>query len=170
MTYFVMDALCRLSFSVLFVYLFEAVADNKNKIAYIYTGALILLWYASQLLKMSANIYTLASKIKAGLLMLLYTKISKLNSSSIKSEELGKITNMLSNDLGVIEHRLFTLIFCTSFPIILIGVTVILIVRIGWVGIIGVVMVVFVIFISRSISEQNGEILKDVNIHKDRRV
>lgn len=85
MAYFFMDALCRLSFSVLFVYLFEAVADSNIKAAYIYTAILLLLWYASQLFKQSADIYILASKIKASLLMLLHAKISQLTNSSIKS-------------------------------------------------------------------------------------
>ena len=46
--------------------------------------------------------YVLASKIKSVLAMLLYGKVSSLTSYVIKSSQLGKITNLLASDLGVI--------------------------------------------------------------------
>lgn len=81
------DALCRLGYSALIMYLFQAVIDNNTQLAYIYIAILVLLWYLSQLFKQSGCIltYTLASNIKAGLAMLLYAKISKTTAYVIKS-------------------------------------------------------------------------------------
>ena len=45
------SALLRLGFSVLILYLLNSVADGELKIAYIYCGILIILWYFSQLTK-----------------------------------------------------------------------------------------------------------------------
>lgn len=166
------DAACRLAFSALIIYLFQAVIDHNTQIAYIYIAILTVLWYLSQLFKQSGCIltYTLASNIKAGLAMLLYSKISKTTSYVMKSSELGKITNLLSNDLGVIEQRMITIMMSTSFPVMLIGITTILIIRIGWVGIIGIVMILLIIPLSKKISEKNGETIQKVNQFKDRRV
>ena len=102
--FFIIDSLFRLGFSVVILYLFESVTDNNLKMAYIYTGVLLILWYCSQLMKQSGCVvtYILASQIKAALAMLLYAKISKMTSYVMKSTELGKVTNLLATDLGVI--------------------------------------------------------------------
>lgn len=160
--FFCADSLCRLTFSVLILYLFEAVNNGNTQTAYIYIAIMMTLWYLCQLFKQSGCIvtYTMASNIKAGLAMLLYAKISKVTSYVIKSSELGKITNLLSNDLGVIEQRLITIMMSISFPLMLTGITIILITRIGWVGILGVVLVLLIIPISKKISQKNGETIQ----------
>ena len=100
----VFDALFRICFSVVILYVFEAVEGGHLAQAYGLIVVLILLWYMSQLSRQTAFIqgYYLASHIKASLAMLLYSKISKITSFVIKSSELGKITNLLSNDLSII--------------------------------------------------------------------
>jgi hypothetical protein len=44
----------------------------------------------------------LASRMKSGLTMLLYAKISNLSSYTIRSSQLGKLTNLLASDMGTI--------------------------------------------------------------------
>ena len=44
----------------------------------------------------------LSNQIKSGLLMLLYAKISQLSRYSVKTAEVGKISNLLATDLGAI--------------------------------------------------------------------
>lgn len=172
MAYFWADALCRVAFSALIIYLFQAVNDLNTRLAYIYIAILITLFYVSQLMRQSACVvtYTLATHIKAGMAMLLYAKISKATSYVMKSSELGKITNLLSTDLGVIEQRLITLMWSSEFPIVMIGYTTILIIRLGWVGIIGIIMILLLIPFSMFISRKNGAIIQEVNQYKDRRV
>jgi ABC-type multidrug transport system fused ATPase/permease subunit len=170
---FAVDGVCRLVFSVLILYLFEAVGAGDLGTAYVFTAVLIVFWYLSQLFKQTACVitYVMVSRIKAGLAMLLYAKISQMTSAAIRSSpDLGKITNLLANDLGTIEQQITNLTTSLSFPLMVVGFTAILIARIGWAGIVGILIVVLLIPVSNCISRRNGDILKEINRHKDRRV
>ncbi len=114
--------------------------------------------------------FLLLSHIKAGFSLLLFTKIAKMTLFSLKDSNLGQITNLLVNDLSVFENRIISLIFVSTFPIILIGSIVILLFRIGWVGIVGVIIVLMYIPVSICISKKNGQIIEEANIFKDKRV
>jgi len=92
--------------------------------------------------------------------MLLYAKISKMTNYVIKNSEIGKITNLLASDFGVIEQRLGLFLNSFSFPIVLIGCTILLVVRLGWPGVLGIVMVTLIIPISNAISKRNGSIIQ----------
>jgi len=102
--------------------------------------------------------------------MLLYAKLSKMTTYVIKSSELGKITNLLASDLGVIEQRMAVFLNSFTFPIVMIGCTVILITRLGWPGIIGVIIVALIIPISNFISKNNGKLIQEINVFKDKRI
>jgi ABC-type multidrug transport system fused ATPase/permease subunit len=91
--------------------------------------------------------------------MLLYAKISKMTNYVIKNSELGKITNLLSSDFVVIEQRLGLFLNSFNFPIVMIGCTILLIIRLGWPGVLGIVMVLLIIPISNAISRNNGSII-----------
>jgi len=160
--FYFFDALTRLGFSILVLYLFNAVSDGNYTIAYIYCAIEIILWYFSNLFKQVAftDASILASKIKAALAMLLYAKISKMTNYVIKTSELGKITNLLASDFGIIEQRMGLFLFAFTFPIAMIGCTILLILRLGWPGVLGIVMVALVIPISNAISKNNGSIIQ----------
>ena len=85
--FFNIDAVFRVSFSVVILYLFEAVVGGNLTLAYGLSALLILLWYMTQLMKQSGCVvtYILASQIKGAMAMLLYAKISKITSYVIKS-------------------------------------------------------------------------------------
>lgn len=102
--------------------------------------------------------------------MLLYTKISSLSSYVIKSSKLGRITNLLASDLGVFELKLGTFLTCFAFPIVCIGCTVLLIIRLGWPGVLGVIIVVLTFPLSNLISKRNGQYITQINHYKDKRV
>jgi len=159
---FHLDAIARLGFSVLIFYLFNAVADENYTIAYIYCAIEIIFWYLRNLFIHVAFTegYLLASRIKAALAMLLYAKISNTTNYVIKTSELGKITNLLASDFGVIEQRLGYFLSGLTFPVVIIGCTILLIIRLGWPGVLGIVMVALVIPISNAISKSNGSIIQ----------
>ena len=102
--YFLFSAVFRIGFSIIFFYLLLAIQDRNLSLAYILCSFLILCWYFFQLGNQSGCllIYILSSHIKSSLSMLLYSKVSKLTSSVLNSSEIGKITNLLSNDLSAI--------------------------------------------------------------------
>ena len=161
-SFFFLGTLSRLGFSTIILYLFNAVYDENYTIAYIYCAIEIILWYFSNLLVHEAFIeaYILASRIKAALAMLLYAKISEMTNYGIKNSELGKITNLLASDFGVIEQRLGLFLSGLTFPVVMIGCTILLILRLGWPGVLGIVMVALVIPISIAISKNNGSIIQ----------
>lgn len=114
--------------------------------------------------------YILASRIKSALAILLYAKISSLTSYVIKSSQLGKITNLLASDLGVIEMRLAIFLSAFNFPVFAIGATVLLILRLGWPGVLGLIMVILTVPLSNCISKQNGFLIQQTNLYKDKRI
>jgi len=112
----------------------------------------------------------MASKIKSGILTLLYGKISSLSSYTIKSSQLGKLINLLASDMGVIENRFGTLMQVVSFPISIIGITALLITQVGWPGVTGIIAILLIVPIANCISKKNGTIIQDINIYKDKRI
>ena len=102
--------------------------------------------------------------------MMLYAKISKITSFVVKNSELGKITNLLSNDLSIIEMRLQSLLMSLVFPVVIIGITILLMIRIGWVAIIGIILMLIEVPIANRISKRNGDIVVEANKYKDKRV
>jgi ABC-type multidrug transport system fused ATPase/permease subunit len=115
--------------------------------------------------------YLLLNKIKTCLSLLLFNKISKMTLFSIKSQtDIGGLANLLVNDMVSIEIRLIPLFVTSSFPIAIIGITTVLIIRVGWVALVGVLIVVLFIPLSNIISKHNGKIISEDNTIKDRRV
>lgn len=162
MSVFLLLCVCRLSFTFLILYLFEAVNDGNHKIAYIYGAILILLWYFSQLLETQGFLlgFLLGNNIRSGLAMLLYSKISSLTSYTMKTQNLGKITNLLSNDLSVLEYRLSTFLFSMVLPVMVVGISVILYLRIGWPGLVGIAVLLLVVpALTHVVSDYNSGIL-----------
>jgi hypothetical protein len=101
-----LHGVCRLAFSVLLFYLFQAVTDRHLGRAYIYAGMASLIWYLNQMFLDNGALYTyvLAARLKSGLSSLLFSKITRLTSFFLKSTQLGMITNLIANDLGSLSN------------------------------------------------------------------
>lgn len=56
------------------------------------------------------------------------------------------------------------------FPFAFTGITIILILRLGWPGVIGIIIPILVFPIQNYISKKNGQLLEKVNVNKDLRV
>ena len=170
---FHMDALFRLTFSVFLLSLFEAVMDDNKSQAYTFVGILSVLWYISQLLKeLGLNkAIILAARIKSAMAMLLYAKVHKMTPFSLNSShQEPRIINLVAADLAVLEQRAPILMQITVFPTLLIGVTIILFLRIGWPSLIGVTLLLLTVLLSIKLASLNSEVLFEVNRRKDRRV
>jgi hypothetical protein len=145
----------RLAFSVFVLRLFEAVENDSKIMAYLYVAVLSVFWYFSQLFKeLATNTANLLSiKIKSALAMLLYAKLSKLTSYVVNnSEHRYKLPNLLSNVLTLIEQRTATIIQVSVFPAMVIGITIILYMRIGWPCFVGLAIILLVVPIVVSIA------------------
>lgn len=146
-------------------------SDNNIKAAYAYAAAVLAGWYLTQLTRQTGFVKTniLAARIKSSLATLLYAKVSSLTSFTIKNSELGKITNLIASDLGVMDF--FPLIlYAAVFPISIIGSVVLLVMRVGWVGVIGIFIAMLTSPLSNCISKRNGALIKEINVHKDHRM
>ena len=170
---FHIDAIFRLAFSILILDLFEAVKEDEKTLAYIYVAVLSVIWYLSQLFKEHGlnKAYIVAAKIKSALAMLLYAKVYKMSSFVLRnSHQISRITNLVANDLTVMEQRAAILMHITVFPMLFVGVTIILLLRIGWPSLVGLAVLLLSIPLTIKISSINKEILTQVNIRKDKRV
>jgi hypothetical protein len=161
---FHLDAIFRLSFSFMIVQLFRAVAE-QNWTAYIYVPILAVLWYISQLFKQlgALNTSLLSEQIKSGYAMLIYAKLSKLTAYVLNPKEVGKISNLIANDLTIIDQRTSSLLSATASPLMLVGVTVILYIRIGWPCLLGMAFILIVVPLIMKISKVKTRIVKKAN-------
>ncbi len=100
----ILDACLRISISVIILYLLTAVSEGEKTKSYIFSVAICVIWFFQQTLKQQSILYSyiLSARIKSGLLMLLYGKISSLTSYIMKSAQIGKITNLLSSDFAIL--------------------------------------------------------------------
>jgi len=58
----------------------------------------------------------------------------------------------------------------TAFPFAFAGITIIMILRLGWPGIIGILVPIVMFPLQAYISKKNGNLLQKVNVNKDLRV
>ena len=100
----ILDACLRICISVIILYLFTSVSDGDTTKSYLLSTTICVIWFLQQSLKQQSVVYSyiLSARIKSGLLMLLYGKISSLTSYTMKTAQLGKITNLLSSDFTLL--------------------------------------------------------------------
>ena len=173
MLLFHIDAIFRIAFTVLLLELFQDVEADNRTMAYVWIAILTVIWYISQLFKELAlnRSYLIATRIKSGLAMLLYAKLSKMTNFVLNSsEQIAKITNLIANDLCVLEARAPILINALVFPFLVIATTIVMVVRVGWPAFAGLAVIVVFIPIMMCISNKNREILTNVNGLKDKRI
>ena len=114
--------------------------------------------------------YLLSIRIKSALAMLLYAKLSKLSSYVLNvSEHRYKIPNLIANVLTIIEQRTAIILQISVFPAMIIGITVILYLRIGWPCFVGIALILLVVPIIITISSKKSEYLFICNQFKDKR-
>ena len=112
----------------------------------------------------------LTTYLRSTLIGLLFKKMTKISQYMAKSQELGKIINMLSNDFNLFELKAPSFFAGMSTPIIVVGSIALLITRLGWVGIICPLVIILLIPLQLLIGRLNGVILEDINKYKDHRV
>ena len=100
------EAVCRLAFSVILNILIARVITLEQNLTEAYLLAFFggVVWFVGQVARQVNFNETafLVGKIRPALVNLMFIKITKLSQYTAKSQELGKITNILSNDFNVI--------------------------------------------------------------------
>ena len=100
------------------------------------------------------------TRLRSSLLTLLFKKLSGLSQYVIKSQELGKIINMISNDFNTLEFASPLFFASMISPIMFIGVIIILVLRLGWPGVIPIIVIMILIPLQLYVSKVNGSIVR----------
>ena len=148
----------RVAFSVLILELFHAVEANDQTMGYVWIAILTVLWYLYQITNEVGLTFShlMGTRLKSALAMLLYAKVSKMTSFVLNSSEIiSKITNLIANDLVVLEARVPVIMHAFVFPYLVIAVTILLVVRIGWPALTGIAVIIITIFIMLCVSGKN---------------
>ena len=116
------------------------------------------------------DISLLTVKVRSALIGVVFKKLTRISLYTAKSQELGKLINMLSNDFDIIELKASWLFPASATPIAVIGSTVLLILRLGWFGIICPVIIIAFMPLQLLVGRLNRGILENINIFKDGRV
>ena len=72
--------------------------------------------------------------------------------------------------MGVMEQRLTNILILPAFPLMLIGSTILIVVRVGWIGLVAIGTVGILIVISKMVSAKGSQIVNKTYGCKDRRV
>lgn len=101
---FLSEAILRILISVLILQILNAVSVGDTTMGFAYVAIICFIWYLLQLASSEEYLKSamVMTQIKSALAMMLYAKISNLTSYMLKSSQMGKITNLLANDLGAI--------------------------------------------------------------------
>jgi ATP-binding cassette subfamily C (CFTR/MRP) protein 4 len=108
--------------------------------------------------------------LRAIMVNTLYRLVLGFHQQEIKSKNLGKIINLISNDFTRIEIRFYFLACVLGLPLGLTATAVVLVTRLGWWGLLPLgILVVYQVF-SALLGSQIGEVQKEINTHKDLRI
>jgi hypothetical protein len=66
--------------------------------------------------------------------------------------------------------RLATFLLSFNFPIFAVGSVTLLVTRLGWPGVLGILVVILTIPLTNCISKNNGVLIEEINVYKDRRI
>lgn len=108
--------------------------------------------------------------MRSELIFIVYTRLTKLSQYTAKTQELGKIINLLSSDFNTIEVKSQIFFVSLVTPFTLIGVIVALVFRLGSPGLIIFVVILLFLPLQNFIGKRNGAIIQGINVYKDRRV
>lgn len=79
--------LFKFGFSIVLNFLFNAVSQGDSKQAYIYAAIASAIWFVGQIFRHNAyySIPIISCRIRAGMILLMFAKISRLTSFAAKS-------------------------------------------------------------------------------------
>lgn len=108
--------------------------------------------------------------VRSCLISLMFKKIYTLTQFTVNKGEVGKMTNMISNDFNIIEVKAPYLFGLLSLPFAYIGFILIIYFRIGIEGLLIIGIPLLAMPIQILLGHHCGKKLEEVNIHKDHRI
>lgn len=102
--------------------------------------------------------------------MLLFGKVTYLSSYCAKSLNLGKLKNLVQNDLAILCADVGIVLNIVSLPLEIIGLSTLLIIRLGWPGAVGVAILFLSFVLISCFSQYYEDILEEIANFKDLRI
>jgi ATP-binding cassette, subfamily C (CFTR/MRP), member 4 len=112
----------------------------------------------------------ISNGFRYGMIYLMIKKIVELPHHSIKRAQIGKILNLISNDLNMMEDKIQYVSKGFVIPFYVFGTIALLIVRYGLAGLAGTVALLILTFMGLAMTIVNSRILIKINAYKDERV
>ena len=110
------------------------------------------------------------AKVKGGLVLIMTKKILSLSQNAADLNEVGRITNMVSNDFNRIEDKFRFAIQSLSLPIQLIIIAIIVFYRLSWMGLIIFFIIALAIVLQFLLGKLEAKYQVEVNVQKDSRI
>jgi len=119
---------------------------NKS-MAYMYVVICGVLWFFQQITSQNSSYQMpiIFNRMRGELVLFMFTKLSTISQHTAKTQELGKIIHLISNEFSSFDIRGYSLFVLFVMPFGLTGVITIFVIRLGWPAfiILGVVLVFF---------------------------
>ena len=146
--------------------------DQHSNEKYYWALALSIGFFC-QFLSGSWGWYTICefnTKFRLLIINALFLKVMKLNNFSIQKANIGKIINIIANDMNTVEFKLLFLLFLVTTPMTLILSIYLLWRKLGPVSLIAIPILLIIYFIQKSLSSANVKNIKQKNIYSDQRM
>ncbi|EAR89072.2 ABC transporter family protein (macronuclear) [Tetrahymena thermophila SB210] len=130
----------KLFYSYVIIFLLDAINENQNYSKVYFWAIILTLTQFGTILAGHNSVrffYNFYPVFKVIFMKILYQKISSLSAFSIKKANVGKLINLVSNDLNLLEFKSLSIINMLLVPFILIAVGIILYFRLGGYSLLG---------------------------------
>lgn len=167
-----LESACRLTASIFVQKLIQSVADNNIDQAYINAVVLIVLLFLAGVFRYNSfyNSALLNNRIKDAIIYTIYNKVAGLSQFMIKKADMGKVINMLASDFNSMETKMTLVFTVMTMPFVMIAISVILVNRLGWLGLLCMAIPILILPLQGMFGKKNGDILRELNHFKDKRV
>lgn len=174
LTYFLWTAhTCLVMVFTIFInYLLESLNDSDEKNKYIWAmilsvGVLFQLFLQNQCWNLT---FQINGNFRSTIILLLYKKIIALNNYSIQKANIGKLINIIANDMNIIEFKLPFAIILFTTPISLILSLYLLWWKLGPISLITIVALCLIYLVQKIVSTANVNNIRGKNIFSDQRI
>ena len=130
---YTLNIVARISCTFAIQFLFGAVEDNNIRMAYMWGAVASVLLFLDSMIRHNCFYEgpIISGKIKSCLIALIFKKILNLTQQTANLEQLGRVSNMLSNDFNMMEIKAPFFFGLCTFPIAYAAFLGVLIYRLG---------------------------------------
>ncbi len=120
--------------------IFNSFEEGNKPQCYVFTAVTALIWFIMVVLDQNSwRIMELTSiDIKGSVISAVYRKILSMSSFGLETEESGQILSTIVEFHDILENYALYIIYLISAPLAIVGITAVLVWKIGWISVAGV--------------------------------